>query len=194
MSSVWRKQSGFTLMEVMAVAAVSGVLAAFSLPMVNSLKAEQAAGVVSDFAESVKTARELAVSSGTAVSVCASADGLSCSGDWKDGWIVYLDNASGEVASDNVAHYANLQPGTEIHVYTEQAELASRLQFDSRGYSKAGSRLTVSFCADQSAMNTLVVEPTGRMLDTTGNEAFQKAFIHSVNQAHSQIPSQCNPA
>lgn len=193
MSSVLGKQKGFTLMEVMAVAAISGVLATFSVPMINSLKAEHmVGGVVTEFAESVKAARELAVSAGASVSVCASVDGQSCSGNWQDGWIVYLDNPSGKVTADNVTHYTDLDADTGIQVYTEQAQLTSRLQFDARGYSQASTRLTVSFCAEQSPMNTLTVEQTGRLLDTTSKGEFRQEFVRSVKQAHSQFPSQCH--
>lgn len=189
------KQSGFTLMEVAAVAAISGLLAAFSLPMVNTLKAEQAfSGVIDTFNASVQAARETAVSSGSVVSICPSADGHSCSQSWRDGWIAYRGEQTNNIEPSNIVLYVDIEPEAEITVYGEAAEHISRLRFDANGYNQAASRLTVSFCANDADMSTVVVEATGRMLNTTGNEEFQNAFVNSVRKAHSHMPAQCNPA
>lgn len=88
---------GFTLVELLVTVAIAAVFLAVAAPsvtkMVRSNRIQsQASALMSD----LQYARTEAVKRGQGVSVCASANGTTCSGAnaWQAGWIVFYDKAS----------------------------------------------------------------------------------------------------
>jgi len=83
---------GITLPELLVSVAIISVLIGMSLPsyipVVNQQKSER---VMSTLTSALNTARSAAIRHGTSVTVCPSSDGLSCSGTWSDGLVVFLD-------------------------------------------------------------------------------------------------------
>ncbi|MDT8386407.1 MAG: GspH/FimT family pseudopilin [Thiogranum sp.] len=90
---------GFTLVELVITLAVGAILLTVAIPgmrdvIINNRIATQTNELVTAF----NLARMEAIRRGTQVSVCASANKSSCSGnsDWSTGWIVFVDaNATG---------------------------------------------------------------------------------------------------
>lgn len=89
-----RAQAGFTAIELLASMAVLALVTALAVPsfrdfLQNNRAAEQSNALVG----AVALARNEAVTRGSPVSVCASEDGETCSGDndWSTGWIVFTD-------------------------------------------------------------------------------------------------------
>ncbi|UCV20470.1 GspH/FimT family pseudopilin [Ferribacterium limneticum] len=94
-----RRVSGFTLVEMMVVAAILAILASIALPSFRPMIANnRIVANTNDLIADLALARSEAAKRGgtTVVTVCASSDGSSCSGstDWSGGRLVFLDGGT----------------------------------------------------------------------------------------------------
>lgn len=97
-----RKNSGFTIIELMVVLVVAGVLAGLAAPSFRSMMANNKIAAFSeDLVSAINFARVEAVKRSSAVSLCRTTDGASCTsaGDWNTGFLVYVDSSSSETAT-----------------------------------------------------------------------------------------------
>lgn len=89
-----KNHRGFTIIELMITLAVIGVALTLAAPGFGRfIRDQQVTTQTNDFLTSLNLARSEALKRGDAVSVCASDDGATCSGnnDWDAGWIVFTD-------------------------------------------------------------------------------------------------------
>lgn len=92
------KHSGFTLLELMVVLAISGIMLLVGVPSFKSmLVSNELTSITNDFTMSLKLARGSAVSSGHSAFVCSSATAADaapkCDDDsWNKGWLVWIDS------------------------------------------------------------------------------------------------------
>lgn len=88
-----RKHAGFTLAELMATLAVSGVALSLAVPALNQAIGDQRrATAVNDLIGTLHLARNTAMTRNTRVTVCSSRDGKNCTDDdWESGWIAFVD-------------------------------------------------------------------------------------------------------
>jgi len=101
-----KNTAGFSLIELLVVIAIAAVLAGLAVPSFQGLIASSnLTSATNDLIATLARAKSDAIRRGKRVTVCMSADGLSCttSGDWTQGWIMFNDNdhtaASAEVTS-----------------------------------------------------------------------------------------------
>lgn len=93
-------QAAFTLIELMVTLAVMAVVIGIAVPSFTTLiHTNRVKTLTEDLASSVNLARMEALKRGKRVSVCASSDGIACSGQWTDGWIIFLDGAASDAAA-----------------------------------------------------------------------------------------------
>ncbi|SCX73954.1 GspH/FimT family pseudopilin [Variovorax sp. EL159] len=102
-----RRQTAFSLVELMVVVALVAILVAVATPsLVGLIQSNRVTAEVNSFVGDLQYARSEAIKQGVPVSVCASSDGLTCLGTntWQSGWIVFVDlDGSGTVnAGDTV--------------------------------------------------------------------------------------------
>jgi type IV fimbrial biogenesis protein FimT len=98
-----RAQSGFTLIELMTALTVLAVLLAMAVPGFREFtRSNRVTAAHNDLLTAFTLARSEALKRATAVSVCASSNGTSCTGatNWATGWIVFTD-ASGTAGTVN---------------------------------------------------------------------------------------------
>ncbi len=89
-----KKQSGFTIIELLVAMVVVAILTAIAGPSFNALidsnaRRTQLASIGGD----LRHARGEALGKRVEVVICSSTDGTTCSGnaDWSNGWIIFLD-------------------------------------------------------------------------------------------------------
>ncbi|HRY14609.1 MAG TPA: GspH/FimT family pseudopilin [Candidatus Competibacteraceae bacterium] len=95
------KQHGFTLTELMITIAVAAIVLAIGVPSFQQVvRNNQATSQMNDLIGSLSLARSEAVKRGRRVVMCKSNDGATCSGNWHDGWIVFVDDANENATPD----------------------------------------------------------------------------------------------
>lgn len=111
-----RIQSGFTLPELMITLIIAGILLTLAVPSFNeTIRNNRRAGLMSDFAGSLQTAKTEAVKRNGQVVMCVSADGEKCTDTegWEQGWLIYRDDDADETldaADEPVLHVADAFP------------------------------------------------------------------------------------
>lgn len=87
---------GFTIIELMITLVLISILAAIAAPSVrDTIRNARMTSIANDLLTDMSIARAEAVKRGIATAVCASTNGTSCGGAWKDGWIIFTDSPSG---------------------------------------------------------------------------------------------------
>lgn len=89
-------QSAFTLLELLVTIAVTAVLATVAIPALGEFVAHnRVAAQTNELVGALHLARNVAVTRGLPVTVCATDDrqtGCTGDADWTQGWIVFIDD------------------------------------------------------------------------------------------------------
>lgn len=84
-----------TLIELLVAIAVMAVLVAVAAPnFSDTIKRNRVQSQLRELVGSLATARSEAVSRSRRVTVCASSDGATCTGAWREGWLVFVDGGT----------------------------------------------------------------------------------------------------
>ena len=89
-----KKNSGFTLIELMITLFIVGILLAVGVPSMRTfLQNNQLIATTNELVSAIHIARSEAFKLNKKVTICVSADGKSCvsSEKWAQGWIVFVD-------------------------------------------------------------------------------------------------------
>ncbi len=89
-----KRQTGFTLTELITTMAIVGILIGIGVPSYRYVTtANRMSSEINGLLGDLQFARSEAIREGTNVVVCATSDGTSCSGTaiWGSGWLVYSD-------------------------------------------------------------------------------------------------------
>ena len=105
---MWRTR-GFTLIELLVTITIAGVLLTIAIPSFNSALINYRLTTISNtFLSSAQLARSEAIKRNSRVTLCQSADGVSCaaSGGWQQGWIIFqdTDNNAARAAVEALIH------------------------------------------------------------------------------------------
>ena len=80
---------GFTLVELLVTITVAAILATIAIPSFQDATLNgKLSSLANNFVASAQLARGEAIKRNTTVTLCASSNGTSCTGAWKDGWVV----------------------------------------------------------------------------------------------------------
>ena len=86
-------ESGFTLIEMMVTVSVMAILLAIAVPSFQGVAlSSKLTSLANDFVASAQLARSEAIKRNRPARLCASSDGATCTGDWKDGWVVLRED------------------------------------------------------------------------------------------------------
>lgn len=92
-----KKNSGFTLIELMITLAIVGILLMVGVPSLKTfMQSNMLVASTNELLSALHVARSEAIKLNTRVSICDSSNGTSCglTGDWSNGWIVFIDAAA----------------------------------------------------------------------------------------------------
>lgn len=111
------KVTGFTLIELMIVIVIIAIMISFAGPgLRNMVLQNRATGISEELVSALALARLEAVTRKANVSLCRSSDGSGCSGsgNWADGYILYVDN-SAETADTTTVDGDPIRVFSDIH-------------------------------------------------------------------------------
>lgn len=141
------RNSGFTILELMITVAVLVILATVAVPNLRStIQNNRMTAQTNGFLTAFQLARSEALKRNAPVSVCPSTNGASCTGDWEDGWIVFVDGQSAGSTSASVDEVLRVSEGFEGDASNDGDDPAF-IRFLASGVADrdAGSGLPVAF-------------------------------------------------
>lgn len=164
-----KKNSGFTLMELVVTVAMISIVFAIAIPsMTTFTQNDRLTTNINTLIGHLAYARSEAVKLSQQVSICVSSDSTSCTGvNWQDGWIVYIDADGDNSFTENV--------GTgEIILRAQQAldgantlttAIGTQVTYDYRGFVTAASVGSFLLCDARSGDfgKTIRISSTGRV-------------------------------
>lgn len=175
---------GFTLVELLVTIAIAAILAAIAVPSYQGFIASNTAeSLQSRLATAFVTARVEAATRNQGVSVCASSNGIACTGatTWTNGWIVFTD-ANSNLTVDAAAGDTVLQVHQQANatytvavVNNAAAPVAiAGLAFNNQGFTQNAARARGYVCPpDNNAKYArgITIEPSGRTAKTRDSNA-----------------------
>lgn len=163
LSGVPRGSGGFTLLGLLVAIAIGAIVLTLGLPALQNMVARNRRVTSLDaMVNAVQTARSFAVSDGVPTTLCGSATGTSCDGQWSRGWIV-VENRSGSTGSVGTGDpVVKRYPALQGH-FTLSAHLGGigYLAYRPSGLSNTGGYFTV--CGPQGAAHAVsaIISPAG---------------------------------
>ena len=161
---------GFTLVELLVSMSIIGIVVTLVVPSAQEILISfRGATANNTVRHSLKFARTEAITRNQVVRVCASNDGVRCSGSkkWEDGWIVYLDYSgkSSRTDSDPVIRY---QPALKDLVIRKNGR-EKTVKFNQAGW--IGLNRSFSICARKNLqpISRIVLIHSGRLRTDTKN-------------------------
>jgi len=163
---------GLTLVELMITIAVASILLSLAVPsFTTSIRNNRMVTDINELHASLSLARSEAVKRDRNVTMCRSSNGSSCTGNWQDGWIVFVDNNfNGAVdAGDEILRQHGALGGGDSLAFSQ-----TRVIYDSSGLARTGSNGTFTLCDSRGAQSAkgLVIGVSGRprlAIDTDSN-------------------------
>lgn len=139
-----RRIAGFTVTEVVMVMTIMGVLVGIGLPSFKYVTtSNRISSEINGLLGDMQFARSQAIKQGQTVTICASSDGLTCSGanTWQLGWIVFLDAFNDHTVDPGDA-IIRVQPkfnSQDTLIPSNPNPAFSYAQFNRMGYAPTGA-------------------------------------------------------
>ncbi len=163
------RQTGVTLIELMATLGIVAILGAIAIPSFASLQRSTArTTAINDFVHSIFFARSEAITRNAVVSICRSNDGAVCANkdsNWNGGWIVF-ENIDHDVPAD-------IDPGEPILMRHDALSggtlISNRASFSFRPVNQGDVNGTLVYCPTaalgkgaSSESRAIIISHTGR--------------------------------
>jgi len=163
-----RRQSGFTLIELLIAIAVTGLLLSMSVPAMDLFVSNaRQTSAINDFVSSMHIARSTAITTNTRVTLCPSANGVTCeASNWDRGWIVFADLDSDQIVDINET--VTSKTGGIDNLSIESAEFPNFLLYRPNGRvmnaAVNGSAGEFTVCDERGAdrAKVMIIELSGR--------------------------------
>lgn len=160
-----KKNSGFTLLELLITVALISIVMAIAVPsMTTFTQNDRLTTNINALIGQLAYARSEAVKRSQQVSICASNNAASCTGgNWQDGWIVYID-ADGDnsfTAGEEILRAQQALQGAN----TLTTAIGTQVTYDYRGFVNAASVGSFLLCDGRSGPygKTIRISTTGRV-------------------------------
>ena len=159
-----KKNSGYTLLEILIVTALVSILMAIGVPaMGDFIKNDRLTTQINTMVGHLAYARSEAVLRLQSVIICASDNQASCSSNnWADGWIVFVDtdNNNDFSAGEEMLRVKQALEGGNTLINST----GSSVEYDLRGFAP-NSIGSFSLCDNRGAthMKSISISVTGRV-------------------------------
>lgn len=166
----FRRNTGFTLVELMITVAVLAVMLTIGFPSFQSvLRSNRIATATNEMIASMSLARSEAIKNTHGAGVCASTAGADCDGaSWGDGWLVW-DDTNGDGVLDDGETVLRFTAGNP-KVSGDATDLI--IAYDARGRRRAAADQVVMLrpdeCGSQPLQRSLLINRTGQIKVTRG--------------------------
>jgi len=117
-----KRETGFTLIELMFVLAVAAILMSVAVPALQMFSTNsKQTSAINDFVSSMHLARNTAITTNARVTMCASSNASSCeSVTWDKGWILFRDANSNQTIDGTDAIIGTGSPGNGLNIASTQ--------------------------------------------------------------------------
>ena len=159
------KETGFTVLEVIATVSVSSILLAIALPVLGRfIEYQRTSAAIGSLVAHMGLARMAAISHRQPTILCPSTSGASCDAgsDWSGGWMLFIDNnRNNRPDSDDEVLRVDLDPTSRtLRLSGTSGRRYLRYLPDGRS---AGSNLTISLCNRKGEkLGAVIVNNAGR--------------------------------
>ena len=157
------RQKGVTLIEMMVTISIMGIILAISWPSLQDfVNSNRRAAVMNELTAAFHHAKSEAIKRNANVTICRSANGASCGGQWENGWIVFFDaDASGSVdAGDTlIERRGALDNGVTLR---GNAFVADHITINSRGHA-LGHAGTLTLTDSAGRTSARIISSSGRI-------------------------------
>lgn len=132
------QNKGFTVIELMITVAVLAIVVAIAVPsFTEQIRNNRSVSIANEFVDTISFARAQAASRPARISICASNDGETCTGNWADGYIVFIDTVATDTtvppAVGQVLKYSQRARGEVEMVAAFGANATNFIRFTSIG-------------------------------------------------------------
>jgi len=160
-----KKNSGFTLLELIMTVAMVSIVMAIAIPSMTTFNQnDRLVTNINTMIGHLAYARSEAVKRSQQVSICVSNDAATCTGgnDWEDGWIIYID-ADGSNTFDASEELLRAQQALGSNQTLTPTTFASQVTYDYRGF--ATSTGSFQLCDNRTGPHgkTINISNTGRV-------------------------------
>lgn len=181
----------------MVTLAIAGILVAVGVPGLTTFIANnRMVSQVNTMVGMLNAARVEAIAQRRTVTVCGSADGVTCNGTWSANWIAFVDrNGDGAV---NTTVPAAATDDVVIRVATVQNNLSvallpntkTNVQFNSQGFSTDGSSGTFRFCDGRGSTyaRAAIILASGRIAVATDTNSTKDGIVNGHDNANIACP------
>ncbi len=161
---------GYTLVEMMITMVIAAVLLGIGVPGLQTfIKNNRILAESNNLMTAIKTARSEAMTQRVFVTICRSANGTACGGEWDDGYMTFTDidgdNAVDAGDGDTVIAFNSIVADNLSLTFTA----GNSVRFDSRGRA-VGFSGTMTLCDERGAdyARGIIIEPIGRSKSAGG--------------------------
>jgi len=175
-------QKGFTIIELMITVAILAIVVMIGVPsFADVIKKNQIKASLQGFSTALKYARSEGVKQSSSVTICASSDQATCTGNWNQGWVVFKDVDSAgdfDAGTDTLLRVHDAIDTNHTLVFDHAT--SGRVTFLSRGYT-SGQFGTFKLCGpdnEDKYARGIILQKTGSLrysIDSGGNGIYEDA-------------------
>jgi type IV fimbrial biogenesis protein FimT len=162
---VFKKELGFSLIELLFTLALAGILLSLAVPTYQRWVVEiRLASLTERITSAINYARSEAIKRRDVVIICKSKDGKTCTGEWRNGWIIYFGKHTTHPLENNLLRiYPNLHKNEFLEWRGSGGRDYLQLNPDGTAYGHNGSFITcIKFLAKSTAW-LIKLSQTGRL-------------------------------